>query len=524
MIADLIQNLALLIALSVISSFVVTYFPANHRVGALLQGVLFGGTAIIGMMRPLVLGPGLIFDGRSIMVSLCTYFFGPWSAAPVLLGPALYRLHLGGPGAIMGVSVIVSAVAIGLVAHHLRPPSAGPVPALRLFGLGLVVHLVMFLLLFSLPAGLTWPTLQKVGPAILVAYPLATLLAGKILADREALRASEVRFRSLFESNHAVMLLIDRTSGAIVDANPAAVAYYGWPHARLRELTTFDLNCLPAVEVQRLLSLVGGKGQQVFQFQHRRAEGPPRDVEVYSGPVRYGGRELLFSIVVDVTERRRAEQARDESLREKEALLKEVHHRVKNNLQMVVSLLRLEAARGTQRDLTAVLAEIVGRIRSMALLHENLYRSETLASVDLAAYLRQLLTQVARAHSQFEENVRLELALDSVRVEIDQALPCGLIVNELASNSLKHAFPGGRRGTVRVRLRHTAPVVRIEIEDDGVGLPPEFSAEQATSLGLNLVTDLSRQLGSRLEVVRRSPGTGFAIEFRPRDLTSPGPA
>ena len=102
MIADLIQNLALLIALSVISSFVVTHFPADHRVGALLQGILFGGAAIIGMMRPLVLGPGLIFDGRSIMVSLCAYFFGPWSAAPALLGPALYRLTLGGPGAIMG--------------------------------------------------------------------------------------------------------------------------------------------------------------------------------------------------------------------------------------------------------------------------------------------------------------------------------------------------------------------------------------------------------------------------------------
>ncbi len=521
MFADLIHNLALLVALSVISSFLVKHWPAHTRTGALLQGSLFGAAAVIGMMRPLVLGPGLIFDGRSIVVSLCAYFFGPWSAAPALLGPALYRLHLGGSGAFMGVLVILSSVTIGLVAHRWRPPTDGPVPALRLYGLGVVVHLVMVLLIATLPAGLAWPTFQKVGPAILIVYPLATVLAGQILADREALRASEARFRSLFENNHAVMLLLNPANGAIEDANPAAVAYYGWTLAELRQRTAFDLNTLPRREVQRQMQAARGQRQQSFQFQHRRAQGPPRDVEIFSGPVRFGGRELLFSIVYDVTERRQAERARDESLKEKEALLKEVHHRVKNNLQVIVSLLRLEAARGARRHTAAVLAEMVGRIRSMALLHETIYRSDSLASVDLATYLRQILTQIWRAHHPLNAHVQLALDLASVRLDLDQALPCGLIVNELATNCLQHAFPAGRQGTVWIRLQPAGDSVRLEVEDDGVGLPPGFDPARLDSLGLNLVNDLCRQLGGQLEPRPRASGTGFAVEFRPRENAAP---
>lgn len=518
MIADLILNLALLVALSVISSFLVQHWKAETPTGALLQGLLFGGAAVIGMMRPMVLGPGLIFDGRSIMISLCTYFFGPWSALPAILGPGLYRLHLGGSGALMGVLVVFSSATIGLLAHRWRPPSAGPVPALRLYGLGLLVNSVMVSLMVFLPAGLGLATLRRIGPTILILYPLATVLAGKILADREALHASEARFRSLFENSHAVMLVIDPETGAVIDGNPAAVAYYGWSREDLLRRSIWDINLLPREEVIARMRAARGRTQSIFQNRHRLATGSERDVEVYSGPVQAGSRQLLFSIVVDITERRLAEQAREESLREKEALLKEVHHRVKNNLQVVVSLLRLESVRHPESEVAAVLGTMVGRIRSMALLHESIYRSENLASVDLATYLRRIATHLWRASPQREERVTLQLNLSSVRLEVDQALPCGLIVNELAANSLKHAFPGDRHGRVSVVLRpdDDGHHIRLEVSDDGVGLPPDFEALRTKSLGLNLVSDLCRQVGGELKITTGPAGACFAVTFTPK--------
>ena len=217
----------------------------------------------------------------------------------------------------------------------------------------------------------------------------------------------------------------------------------------------------------------------------------------------------------DVTEGRRAQEALRTSLREKEALLKEVHHRVKNNLQVVTSLLRLEAGRSTVPGTKEVLREMQGRIRSMALLHETLYRSGNLAHVDLAHYLKQLATQLFRAHNADPGAILLQSALTSVRLEMDQAIPCGLIVNELISNCLKHAFPHHHGGEVRLELDVLAggSQVRLHVGDNGVGLPAEFDPSCATTLGLQLVSDLTRQLQGTLEIRPPGPGAGFTVTF-----------
>ncbi len=219
---------------------------------------------------------------------------------------------------------------------------------------------------------------------------------------------------------------------------------------------------------------------------------------------------------VELDERRQAEAALQASLLEKEALLKEVHHRVKNNLQVITSLLRLEAARSAAPDTRTVLKAMQGRIQSMALLHETLYRTGTFAAVDLGDYLRQLTTQSFRAGGAPAGSVGLELELDSVVVGMDQAIPCGLLVNELISNSLKHGFPGDRAGTVRVELRAAGAGgrLRLRVVDDGVGLPPDFAARRVQSLGLELVTGLAEQLGGSLEI-GPAPAAAFAVVFDP---------
>jgi len=181
----------------------------------------------------------------------------------------------------------------------------------------------------------------------------------------------------------------------------------------------------------------------------------------------------VIAIVRDVSERKKADGALLKSLHEKGALLKEVHHRVKNNLQVITRLLRLETGRSKHPATKSVLKDMQARIQAMALLHETLYRTGTFAGVDLGAYLKQLATQSFRALNAQPGHIRLDLDLASVRVGMEQAIPCGLLVNELLSNALKHGFPSGHTGGMKVEL---LPVegcrqLLIRVRDTGVGLP-----------------------------------------------------
>ncbi|MEO8501116.1 MAG: histidine kinase dimerization/phosphoacceptor domain -containing protein [Vicinamibacteria bacterium] len=228
----------------------------------------------------------------------------------------------------------------------------------------------------------------------------------------------------------------------------------------------------------------------------------------------------LLGVMMDITEARVAEEALRRSLKEKEALLKEVHHRVKNNLQVISSLLRLESGRTREGETRDVLREMQGRIRSMALLHEALYRTGRFDRVDLAEYLRQLTTQLFRAQNTRPSLVALKLDLLPVMIGIDHAIPCGLIVNELLTNSFKHAFPQGGAGEVQVFLgRGVGGDVLLRVGDNGPGLPSDFEARRGESLGLQLVSDLARQIGGRLEITA-APSTSILITFPAGDEDS----
>ena len=230
----------------------------------------------------------------------------------------------------------------------------------------------------------------------------------------------------------------------------------------------------------------------------------------------------------DITERKeqheRLERLMTEqhtALKEKTALLHEVHHRVKNNLQVITSLLRLEARRAGANagDTRGVFTTMQGRIRTMALMHETLYRSGSFAAVELHHYIRQVATLALRA--QANDAVRLVLELSPVRVSLDQATPCGLLVNELLCNSLKHAFaPGSKGGSVRVALHALeGSLWCLQVDDNGSGLPADFAQRRSDSLGLQLVSDLVGQLHGSLEV-HSDQGSQFSVRFPLDDPTA----
>ncbi|OYD82105.1 AAA family ATPase [Azospirillum brasilense] len=200
------------------------------------------------------------------------------------------------------------------------------------------------------------------------------------------------------------------------------------------------------------------------------------------------------------------------TLDEKEALLKEIHHRVKNNLQLVTSLLNLQARRVEDEAVAALFADSRDRVRSMALVHENLYRLGNFARVPMREHLESVCAHLLRAYSRQAGAVRLATAMDDLQLDLDRAVPCGLIVNELVSNALKHAFPEGRGGVLSVALAVEGRDCRLSVRDDGVGLPGGYDPDRMDTLGFQLIADLTAQLHGSLEY-NPSTGTEFIVAF-----------
>jgi two-component sensor histidine kinase len=248
----------------------------------------------------------------------------------------------------------------------------------------------------------------------------------------------------------------------------------------------------------------------------RRKDGVEVPIEIGLNPLVTGEGAFVLASIIDITERKAAEEQLKASLKEKQVLLHEIHHRVKNNLQFISSLLRLQAADLKDARLSEVFEETRGRVHAMALVHEKLYRAADFAQLDYGAYLRELVATVARTFSSRVAAVTFSVKADPAELETTAAVPVGLIVNELVSNSLKHAFPEGCAGSVAVRLHGSRETgYLLTVRDNGVGLPGDFDPAATRSMGWRLVEMLVRQLDGRIEV-RRLAGTLFSIHFQAR--------
>lgn len=242
--------------------------------------------------------------------------------------------------------------------------------------------------------------------------------------------------------------------------------------------------------------------------------GEPRTYRTVKFPIpRSDGRPWLGGISVDITELKQAEEALRTSLEEKESLLKEVHHRVKNNLQVISSLLNLQFRQVRNEEVRSFLRDTQNRIRSMAMLHEILYLSGNIVSISFPFYVKKLCNHLIRSHGFAARNIRLRHRVADVPLNPDQAITAGLIVNELVTNAIKHAFPSGGGGDIFVELRaEHGNHLLLRVADNGIGLPADMPPQAADSLGLLLVRNLCRQLDGHLSV-RGEPGTVFDIVF-----------
>jgi PAS domain S-box-containing protein len=257
------------------------------------------------------------------------------------------------------------------------------------------------------------------------------------------------------------------------------------------------------------------KNQKVYQgwFSWIRPDGKDNFVEYVAVLVEKEGRQFVVGIDRDVTEQRLVEKTLEASLREKEVLLKEVHHRVKNNLQIIISLLNLQAEHVDDKKIAGAFNESKNRIYTMALVHESLYGSNDLVNIQFDEYVHRMVKNLLRSFA-IGLPVELDFDLDSVLLNVDRAIPCALILNEITTNSLKHAFPDDRRRRIGVSLKCSGDGwVTLRVRDNGIGLAEHITVEEAQSMGLTLIRVLVAQLGGNVHV-ERGEGTCFEIRFQ----------
>ncbi len=360
---------------------------------------------------------------------------------------------------------------------------------------------------------LTASPIRDAQGTIIGAFKIVRDISERIRLEQE-LRASEQLFRVFVNAAPVMMWMTDENHRAIM-FNDGWLEFTGhtleqelaieWTEQdihredRAHRLATYDRN-------------FKDRSRFVHQYRLRNPNGEYRWIEEVAIP-RYaldGGYAGHIGCCVDVTARKAQEEQLNTALREKEMLLKEVYHRVKNNLQVIQSLLNLQARTLPNEAARTPVLETAARVRAMALVHEKLYQSGNLGDIALPDYVRDLLRQLADSGAAAERGITLEADIAPIEVGLDTAIPLGLLLNELVSNSLKHAFPDGRGGEVRVTLQPDGGGMTLAVADNGVGLPPGLNLAQVPSLGLKLATSLAIQLGGTL-LIRSESGAHFSV-------------
>lgn len=337
----------------------------------------------------------------------------------------------------------------------------------------------------------------------------------RIVEEKTAkLTESESRWRSLTENSPDHIMTLDRDANilfinhAVKDLKKAEVIGSSFYDYTLNEYKPIARECFEGV-------LKTGKPDK-FESVYKSKDGTHHYFESHVGPIISPGNNEIIGLTVsfrDISDRKFAELRIRESLRENEILLKEIHHRVKNNMAIISSLLVLQADTFDDPDIVKALQDSQSRIRSMALVHEKLYQAKNLSKIDFPEYIKSLAMHISQLRDVNSNKASLVISAENIFLGIDKAIPCGLVINELLTNAFKYAFPGDKTGEIRIQMQlKDNQYYELVISDNGVGLPGHIDIRDPSTFGLHLVNLLNKQLAGKIEV-NREKGTAFTIEF-----------
>ncbi len=334
----------------------------------------------------------------------------------------------------------------------------------------------------------------------------------------------DITNRKQIEENHYLKArIIDASSGAIATcdleekmtyANPHFLKLWGFNDPEEFLGKPFTDFWLVDDQYEEIMTTLRTEGMWIGELKAVRNDGSFFDVQISAATIvdSNGNPMALTSSSLDITERKNAEEQIKANLREKETLLQEIHHRVKNNMAVISGLLSLQASNMDDERLTAALVDSQNRIQSMSTIHETLYQSGDLSAVDMDVYLSNLAKSVAQNYS-IDNKINLIIGAESISIGAKQASPVGLIVNELITNSYKYAFPDNQEGEIKINLQQIESQIELEYTDDGIGIPKDFDWKNTKSMGLNLVKILvENQLDGSMDLDNTN-GTKFTIKF-----------
>lgn len=331
----------------------------------------------------------------------------------------------------------------------------------------------------------------------------------KRVQTKRKLKESETKHRVLFNAIPDMIFRIKR-DGTFIDFRPAeGFEPYMPPHEflgrKIQEVMPKNI-AEPAMRLMRQV-LSNGEGRS-FEYQLTIKD----EKHDYEARFVASGEDVVLAIVRDVTERKKAEEQIKKSLKEKEILLKEIHHRVKNNLQIIHSLLSLQAKYLNDEQDKSLFRQTQNRIKTMALIHEKLYTSQDFVNIDFREYIQNLSAHLLRSYS-VASRIELRIKVEKITLDIDSAVPCSLVINELVANSIKHAFSNDKKGCITIDFHTNKKDYVLSVQDNGKGLPENLDYRNTESLGLQLVCALAKQLHGKVRL-SRSKGTKFTITFK----------
>lgn len=336
--------------------------------------------------------------------------------------------------------------------------------------------------------------------------------------NEKRIHEARERYRSLFDNAYDAIITTD-IEGRITSWNRSAEKIFGWNAAEIigkkLPLLIFDQNLL--AEKDRIMrNAISGETVTGIETALMRKDGTKIDVSMTISPLRDANQNAIgmSGIMRDITERRQAEEQVKTSLKEKEVLLREIHHRVKNNMQIISSLLKLQSSYIKDKKYGDIYKESQNRIIAMSLIHEKLYQSRDFTKIDSRGYIKELVNGLVQSY-EVPGRIKFIVNVEIASLSMNTAVPCGLLINELVSNSVKYGFPDGREGEIRISL-HPVEDNKIELilSDNGIGIPENIDFRKANTWGLRLITILAEnQLHGEINL-DRSKGTEFRIIFR----------